>query len=176
LLTYTCTYIIQTVYSAKDPPNRFLDASKVLPILRCGLTPTFDRMDATLLAASIWSWAENAPQQTLQRGMCAVASAASSGRWTDVHCASEPNHHHACVAEKDRSLWLVSKRAGPWWKHTAACGLGYVHSTPSTAAENTRLLQAMIGANVAEVSAHYISLKSPHTLHLVLISYIHNDG
>jgi hypothetical protein len=161
---------LQTVYEAKDPPERFLDASKVLPVLRCGLTPTFDRMDATLLAASIWSWDVNAPSQTLQRGMCAVATAASGGRWTDVTCASEPQHYHACVAVHDRSLWMVSKRSGPWWKHTAACGLGYIHSTPSTAAENTRLLQAMIGANVTQVLVHLcitvLYVQSFHGLYL----------
>ncbi|KAG5182465.1 hypothetical protein JKP88DRAFT_263270 [Tribonema minus] len=140
----------QTVFEYAFPPEDFLSAELVRPAQLCAFVPTFDRVDAALLASTVWSWAEGAPAAALPPpNTCAYVSAAD-GRWHDEPCRGGAARLHACVGGGGRGVWTATAAGGAGDARAVACGGGARFGAPRDAQENAALAQAVADAGVAE--------------------------
>ena len=94
------------------------------------------------LAAAIWSWDQNEPNNWGGNQDCAVQW--GNGRWDDAGC--EASHHYACQNLGDGS-WNISTYQGRWSGGAQACAqLGnYRFAAPTNSQANEALKQAKGG-------------------------------
>eukprot|EP00611_Tribonema_gayanum_P027683 TRINITY_DN6919_c0_g1_i1.p1 TRINITY_DN6919_c0_g1~~TRINITY_DN6919_c0_g1_i1.p1 ORF type:complete len:1044 (-),score=279.20 TRINITY_DN6919_c0_g1_i1:496-3246(-) len=102
----------QHLYRFEDAPDMFLSAEDVSKTLQCQYIPAFDRLNATLLASTIWSWAEGAPAQSQPPENTCAYVAVGDGRWHDEPCKGALKLPYACVDPSRRRKWSVSAATG----------------------------------------------------------------
>lgn len=88
------------------------------------------------VAAGIWSWDVNEPNNYANNQDCAVQK--GNGRWDDAHCAGIK--HVACKASDGR--WAISRTMATWLLAPAACdllGASYEFSVPTNSQDNEAL-------------------------------------
>lgn len=89
------------------------------------------------LAAGVWSWDTNEPNNWGGNQDCAVQW--GNGRWDDTDCAA--NFVYACH-QPGTNNWYVTRQAGPWSGGAAACaavGNGYQFDVPTNSLDNEQL-------------------------------------
>ncbi len=92
------------------------------------------------LAAAVWSWDVNEPNNHGGNQHCAVQW--GNGRWDDANCANV--HAYAC-RQAGTGNWYVTQQRGSWQGGAAACaavGNGYVFAVPTNSLDNQRLKAA----------------------------------
>ncbi|CAM9180392.1 unnamed protein product, partial [Phaeothamnion confervicola] len=147
--------------SDASAPDMFLGASVAAQAMACGISPTFDRINATLAEATIWSWAEGHPDTVADPAgdRCAYVNAAD-GRWRDDACSSGGDgtrRRHACRADADRTDWTLTDAAAAFGEEAPDCGVGYTFGAPRNAAENVALRAAL---DAAGAETTWISYRS----------------
>eukprot|EP00904_Undaria_pinnatifida_P002567 jgi/Undpi1/12310/HiC_scaffold_5.g01986.m1 len=136
--------------------------------MACGLTPTFDRLDAELMESTIWSWSTDRPETGFALPRAAVIMSDSDGRWEDVgsdHELEQETHSYACREKDNRREWEVvaieySNYIGKFEEADGACqslGAEFTFGAPRTAYENQQLLGAMDEAGVSTAWLDYTS-------------------
>ncbi|GMF13715.1 unnamed protein product [Phytophthora lilii] len=100
-----------------------------------------DGLDGAVMAALVWSWAENEPDVG---SASAVQLSAADGRWYGVADASSISHV-ACVSSANRSTWAVVAQG-------SSCADGYVAGAPRLAVENAAL-RAALQAEASDATA-----------------------
>ncbi|CAN0015246.1 unnamed protein product [Pylaiella littoralis] len=163
--TWEVNYSGLTVFELIPASTEFLAEADVGKILTCGLIPTFDRMDSTLLEATMWSWAEGEPHAYFSSPRAAMVNRAT-GRWTSRSTADNEEdggeiHSFACRDDgsNDRGEWVVSKGAAGYFSaaEPVCRAQGLVFGCPRTAGENAALRVAMAQAYV---STAWVNLRS----------------
>eukprot|EP00752_Nemacystus_decipiens_P009039 g8070.t1 len=154
------------IFEDVPDPDEFLAASDVQSIMECGLSPTFDRMDSTLLEATMWSWEEGEPHAFFSGPRAAVAHQ-ETGRWTswpavEIMEDSGGLRSYACRNDSssgDRGEWVLPERSvGYFGGGEIVClARGLTFGCPRTAEENAALRISMINANVPSV---WLNLRS----------------
>jgi len=94
------------------------------------------------MAAGIWSWDVNEPNNAGGNQDCAVQK--ENGRWDDAACIEMK--YVACQASD--GSWAVSRTTATWLVAPAACGLlglGYEFSVPTNSQDNEALKAAKAG-------------------------------
>ncbi|OWZ24206.1 hypothetical protein PHMEG_000779 [Phytophthora megakarya] len=91
-----------------------------------------DGLDGTVMAAMVWSWAENEPDVD---SATAVQLSAADGRWYGVVDSSSISHV-ACVSSSNRTTWQVVTQG-------STCPDGYATGAPRLAIENTALVKVL---------------------------------
>ncbi|KAG7382259.1 hypothetical protein PHYPSEUDO_005101 [Phytophthora pseudosyringae] len=91
-----------------------------------------DGLDGAVMAAMVWSWAENEPDVDTAT---AVLLSAADGRWYGVADSSSISHV-ACASSSNRTAWGVVTQG-------SSCPDGYAASAPRLAAENSALLTVL---------------------------------
>ncbi|CAN0074480.1 unnamed protein product [Pylaiella littoralis] len=140
-----------TIFEEVPDPDEAVTEENAPKAMLCGLTPAFDRMNASLLNSTIWSWSEGRPKVGFQRPRAAIVSAAD-GRWTDTGVSSK--HPYACRQKDDRNSWNVIAKRGKFSEATHECeclGEGYILGAPRTKKENYELQLAMEAVGVQTV-------------------------
>jgi len=95
------------------------------------------------LAAAVWSWDNNEPNNHGGNQDCAVQW--GNGRWDDAYCTDQ--HYFACENQDDGS-WSLSTYKGEWTQGEQACeslGGNYVFSVPTSSKDNENLKSAKGG-------------------------------
>ncbi|GMF48945.1 unnamed protein product [Phytophthora fragariaefolia] len=100
-----------------------------------------DGLDGLVLAAMVWSWAENEPDVDTAT---AVQLSAADGRWYGVADSSSISHV-ACVSSSNRTSWEVVTQG-------SSCPDGYAAGAPRLVVENTALL-AVLQAAASDATA-----------------------
>ncbi|EGZ11273.1 hypothetical protein PHYSODRAFT_518272 [Phytophthora sojae] len=100
-----------------------------------------DELDGTIMAALVWSWAENEPDVDT---VTAVQLSAADGRWYGVADSSSISHV-ACVSSSNRTMWELVAQG-------SSCPDGYAAGAPRLAAENSALL-AVLQAESSDATA-----------------------
>ncbi|CAM9331716.1 unnamed protein product, partial [Hapterophycus canaliculatus] len=159
--TWVVEYNGVTLYDIAPGADEFFGENDVMDVLECGLIPTFDRMDSTLLEATMWSWQEGEPHAYFSSPRAAVAHQ-ETGRWTSGSVSSDDGnsdeiHSYACRddASGGRGEWLVSKGAAGYYSAAELVCLaqGLVFGCPRTATENTALRESMAEVKVPHEEA-----------------------
>lgn len=94
------------------------------------------------MAAGIWSWDNNEPNNWGGNQDCAVQW--GNGRWDDAGCSSQ--HHFACKGQD--GSWDISRTKGTWLVGQVACkllGPGYRFAAPTNSKDNDALKAAKAG-------------------------------
>ncbi|KAE8895944.1 hypothetical protein PF005_g28618 [Phytophthora fragariae] len=91
-----------------------------------------DELDGTVMAALVWSWAEDEPHVDTAT---AVQLSAADGRWYGV-ADSASISHVACVSSSNRTTWEVVAQG-------SSCPDGYAAGAPRLAVENAALRVAL---------------------------------
>eukprot|EP00644_Phytophthora_capsici_P009427 jgi/Phyca11/15416/fgenesh1_pg.PHYCAscaffold_13_\ len=91
-----------------------------------------DGLDGAIMAAMVWSWAENEPDVATAT---AVQLSAADGRWYGVADTSSISHV-ACVSSSSRTTWTVVAQG-------SSCSDGYTTGAPRLAVENSALLTVL---------------------------------
>ncbi|CAM9884186.1 unnamed protein product, partial [Discosporangium mesarthrocarpum] len=130
------------VFEHTPKKEDLLDEELVLPSMECGLTPSFDRFDQSLLKSTIWSWAPGFP---LINNADLHADSASNTRTVGGSSVAKPV---AAVASSADGRWreaaVDEPRGGFFEDGRETCeGEGLVFGCPRTAMENKALLTAM---------------------------------
>eukprot|EP00752_Nemacystus_decipiens_P007960 g7113.t1 len=143
-----------TVLEVEPDDDEEITADMTQDILKCGLTPTLDRIDPVLMEATMWSWATDRPETGFEEPRAAIVSV-TDGRWTDVDrgAGSGETHSYACrSSDSDRRFdWVIvpmvsdGEFGGEFHEAEEACISedGYVFGAPRTAYENTMLRSQM---------------------------------
>ncbi|WP_189388224.1 phosphatidylinositol-specific phospholipase C domain-containing protein [Bacterioplanes sanyensis] len=98
--------------------------------------------DDDRLAAAVWSWDVNEPNNYNGNQHCAVQW--QNGRWDDTECNKE--HFFACVNSSNQ--WQVSSWQGRWHQGAQACqqlGNDYQFAAPTNSKDNQALIDARGG-------------------------------
>lgn len=104
------------------------------------------------LAAGVWSWDVNEPNNHGGNQDCAVQW--GNGRWDDANCADQ--HFFACKNTSDGS-WNLSTYSGQWTEGEQACqvlGGNYVFAVPTNSKDNEALKAAKGGHSHAWLNYH----------------------
>lgn len=122
--------------TAEDVANEFKNGRNIVNL---------DDMNITdgRLAAAVWSWDKNEPNNHGGNQDCAVQW--GNGRWDDASC--DNNHFFACENTDDGS-WNLSSYAGKWTEGEAACNAlsgNYTFSVPTSSKDNQELKSAKGG-------------------------------
>ncbi len=116
--------------------------STVQQLVRCGYTPSFDRVTADRLADTVWSWDLRFP---IHEHTCTAMQ--PNGRWrsfNDTGACLRRRHHAACK-EIDGDRWTLSPVV-PWPSDpSVACPSGWAFAAPRDPISNARLLQSTGG-------------------------------
>ncbi|POM67949.1 Hypothetical protein PHPALM_15950, partial [Phytophthora palmivora] len=126
--------------TASEPGH--VNASSIPVFVNAGvniLAP--DGLDGTIMAALVWSWAENEPDVS---SATAVQISATDGRWYGVTESSSISHV-ACVSSSNRTTWQVVTQG-------SSCPDGYATGAPRLAVENTALV-AVLQAEASDATA-----------------------
>ncbi|CAM9799194.1 unnamed protein product, partial [Ectocarpus sp. 6 AP-2014] len=163
--TFMIEYTDLTLYEFRPTAEEFFGAGDSMSALECGLTPTFDRMDSSLLEATMWSWEEGEPHAYFSSARAAVAHQ-ETGRWTSGSALaneeeSDEVHSYACRDDSsgERGEWVVSNGAAGYFGAAELICLaqGLVFGCPRTAKENAALRESMTDANVESVWLNLLS-------------------
>lgn len=95
------------------------------------------------LAAGVWSWDNNEPNNAGGNQDCALQW--ENGRWDDANCDS--SYFFACE-DKDNGSWSLSSYQGKWTSGAAACASlsgNYEFSVPTNSKDNQSLKAAKGG-------------------------------
>jgi hypothetical protein len=119
------------VDTASEPGH--VNASSLPVFVDAGVNiPAPDGLDGLVMAAMVWSWAENEPDVATAS---VVQLSAADGRWYGVADASSISHV-ACVSSSNRTTWAVVSQG-------SSCSDGYAAGAPRLAVENAALLAAL---------------------------------
>ncbi|CAM9396562.1 unnamed protein product, partial [Scytosiphon promiscuus] len=164
--TWVLEYSGVVLYELAPGADEFFGEGDVMDVLECGLIPTFDRMDSTLLEATMWSWQEGEPHTYFSSPRAAVAHQ-DTGRWTSGSASGDEGdndeiHSYACRDDSsgERGEWVVSSGAAGYYSAAELVCLaqGLVFGCPRTAKENTALRDSMADASVESVWLNLISV------------------
>ncbi|CAM9159625.1 unnamed protein product, partial [Ectocarpus sp. 8 AP-2014] len=163
--TFMIEYTDLTLYEFRPTAEEFFGAEDSMSALECGLIPTFDRMDSSLLEATMWSWEEGEPHAYFSSARAAVAHQ-ETGRWTSGSALaneeeSDEVHSYACRDDSsgERGEWVVSNGAAGYFgaAELVCLAQGLVFGCPRTAKENAALRESMTDANVESVWLNLLS-------------------
>ncbi|CAM9395572.1 unnamed protein product [Ectocarpus sp. 12 AP-2014] len=163
--TFMIEYTDLTLYEFRPTAEEFFGAEDSISALECGLIPTFDRMDSSLLEATMWSWEEGEPHAYFSSARAAVAHQ-ETGRWTSGSALaneeeSDEVHSYACRDDSsgERGEWVVSNGAAGYFgaAEFVCLAQGLVFGCPRTAKENVALRESMTDANVESVWLNLLS-------------------
>ncbi|CAM9602375.1 unnamed protein product, partial [Ectocarpus sp. 4 AP-2014] len=163
--TFMIEYTDLTLYEFRPTAEEFFGAEDSMSALECGLIPTFDRMDSSLLEATMWSWEEGEPHAYFSSARAAVAHQ-ETGRWTSGSALaneeeSDEVHSYACRDDSsgERGEWVVSNGAAGYFgaAEFVCLAQGLVFGCPRTAKENAALRESMTDAKVESVWLNLLS-------------------
>lgn len=124
-------------------PPPAIDARRMADLTQCGIGMIgLDMLKPydSRLAAHIWSWAVNEPNDWGGNEDCAQQRA--DGRFNDVSCLAQAPF--ACRA--DNGGWKITASAGVWSQGEAVCkaefGAQYRFAVPKNGYQNTQLMQS----------------------------------
>ncbi|KAL4094890.1 hypothetical protein PRIC1_010541 [Phytophthora ramorum] len=92
-----------------------------------------DGLDGSVMAALVWSWAENEPDVGTAT---AVQLSSADGRWYGVADSSSISHV-ACVSSSNRTTWEAVTQG-------SSCSDGFAIGAPRLAVENSALLTLLL--------------------------------
>ncbi|CAN0349982.1 unnamed protein product [Laminaria digitata] len=88
-----------TIFEYGPTDKEALAGDTAAEAMECGLTATFDRLDAELMESTVWSWLQDKPETGFALPRAAVVNSDSGGRWEDVGSDYETErktHSYAC--------------------------------------------------------------------------------
>ena len=136
-------------------PGAQITTGNIAQIMKCGTNVIgLDKLEEGdgRLAASIWSWATNEPNNA--GGVEDCAASRSDGRFNDANCNN--SYRYACHQPGTHN-WVVTNTSGAWVGGSAACisqtGGAYVFAAPANAFEASQL-QAVKGSATAWINLH----------------------
>ena len=139
-------------------PGAHITTSNIAQIVSCGTNIVgLDKLEEGdgRLAASIWSWGTNEPNNWGGNEDCATSR--GDGRFNDANCNN--NHQFACHKPGTHD-WYVTNGSGAWTSGNSTCanetGGQYVFAVPANGYENSQLkaAKAAKGVGTAWMNLH----------------------
>ncbi|MFA0812056.1 hypothetical protein [Microbulbifer epialgicus] len=135
------------------------NASELLILMECGLNSTgLDMLGYTnsdRIAAAVWSWDVNEPNNAGSTSNEDCALSRASGRFNDLNCT----HIKSFACENAEGDWYITSSQGVWSEGMTICHAEtngvYQFSVPTSPYKNAKLMQAKEAVSVDQVWLHY---------------------